>query len=382
MKLKFFKKWRVIAALLLLHPTVGALYYAGHLPDRYHVPADSTLELHCALPVTATQRTGDASLRLYGIFPIKEVAVEPAQEIRLIPGGAPFGVRMLMDGVMVTGFGSVDTPQGTACPALEAGLREGDVIRCADHTPLAGTQDLRDAVETGAPLVLTVERDGTLREITLTPVYSLSDGWCSGMWVRDSTAGIGTITYYDPADGTFAGLGHPICDPDTGGCIPLGHGTADRVTISGALRGQAGSPGQLRGFFSADAALGTLTDNCEDGVFGTLDAPPAGEAVPLAFKQEIRLGEAQILSTVYGTQPKPYDVRITAIDYTDDTRNMILEVTDEELLALTGGIVQGMSGSPILQDGKLVGAVTHVFVGEPSMGYGIFAETMYSHSHP
>ncbi|MBQ8927464.1 MAG: SpoIVB peptidase [Oscillospiraceae bacterium] len=380
MKLRSLKKWCALAALLCLHPAVGSLYYAGHLADRYYVPADSTLELHCALPVTAAQGGSDAALRLYGIFPIKQVAVEPAEEIRLIPGGAPFGVRMLMDGVMVIGFGTVETPDGSACPALEAGLQEGDVIRCADHVPLAGTAAFREAVARGEPLLLTVERDGTLHELPLTPVFSRSDGWCTGLWVRDSTAGIGTITFYDPETGDFGGLGHPICDPDTGERIPLGHGTADSVTISGAVRGRAGEPGALQGYFAADAPLGTLTGNCESGIFGTLDTPPEGEAVPMAFKQEIRLGDAQILSTVYGTQPQSYDVRITAIDYTDDTRNMILEVTDKDLLALTGGIVQGMSGSPILQDGKLVGAVTHVFVGEPAMGYGIFAETMYGQS--
>ncbi|MDE5738420.1 MAG: SpoIVB peptidase, partial [Oscillospiraceae bacterium] len=214
------------------------------------------------------------------------------------------------------------------------------------------------------------------------PKYSVMEQcWQTGLWVRDSTAGIGTLTYYEPSSKCFGGLGHPICDADTGELIPLGSGVADTVTINGAIKGQAGSAGQLQGYFSAQEPIGTLDYNGKCGVFGHLENFPSdAQAIPLALKQEITLGEAVILTTVQGNEPKAYSVEITALDYTDDTQNMIIEVTDEELLNYTGGIVQGMSGSPIIQNGKLVGAVTHVFVSQPSMGYGIFAENMYEYT--
>ncbi|MBR0483266.1 MAG: SpoIVB peptidase [Oscillospiraceae bacterium] len=374
-----------LSAILCTQPVCRAFYYAGHLADSYYVTAGETLEVsHCigALPasgmaVSATQ------LKLFGIFPVKEVAVQPSEEVMLVPCGQPFGMRMLMDGIMVIGFGEVEAETGGCCPAVSAGIREGDMITAVNHEALTCAQDFRTLVTEsgGDTLELTVQRDNLSLELTLSPAYSLTaDCWQTGIWVRDSTAGIGTMTYYNPSDGSFGGLGHPICDPDTGEIIPLGKGTADAVTISGAVRGQAGSPGQLQGYFSAESPIGVLDSNQEAGIFGHLQEPVTTfPAVPMALKQEITLGEAVILTTVQGSEPRPYTAEITAIDYTDSTQNMIIKITDEELLACTGGIVQGMSGSPILQNGKLIGAVTHVFVSEPSTGYAIFAESMYHH---
>ena len=382
-----------LAGLAFLVPVSASLYYAGTLADGYSVRKGETLHISAALPITAV-RTGEtvsaahtgschdaASLRLFGVFPIKTVGVQPAEEILLIPGGEPFGVRMLMDGCMVVGFGEVAGADGHCCPALEAGLQEGDIIREADHTPVSSSGDLRNAAAAGEPLLLTVCRDGKTSEVTLTPVWSVTDAaFQTGLWVRDSAAGIGTLTYYDPSDGSFAGLGHPICDPDTGCRIPLGSGEADRVTISGAVRGSPGTPGQLQGYFPTDAPLGTLSANTGCGIYGKTTELPDSPAVPMALKQEVTLGEAAILTTVSGSEPAPYSAEITALDFRDDGRNMVIEITDERLLAETGGIVQGMSGSPILQNGRLVGAVTHVFVSDPAKGYGIFAETMLGQS--
>jgi stage IV sporulation protein B len=228
-------------------------------------------------------------------------------------------------------------------------------------------------------MTLTVLRGEETLTMTLTPVYVPSeDGYLTGLWVRDSAAGIGTLTYYEPSTGYFGGLGHPICDPDTGEQIPLASGEADAVVISGAVKGQPGMPGQLQGYFSAGESIGSLLCNSRCGIFGTLNEAPSDiPAVPMGLKQEIVLGEATLLTTVSGDEPEAFTIEITSLDYSKDTQNMIIEVTDEALLSRTGGIVQGMSGSPILQNGKLVGAVTHVFVGEPTMGYGIFAENMY-----
>ena len=393
MKQKKLAALSAFAGLFFLMPVTASLYYAGKLADQYYVRHGEMLQVTAALPITAspvraeTQAaaagsiTSDAALRLFGIFPIKTVEMHPTEEIMLIPGGEPFGVRMLMDGIMVIGFGEVEGSGGHSCPAVTAGLQEGDIIREIGHEPLTDTDAFREAVQKGEEMLLTVLRGEETLELTLTPDYSVTEEcYQTGLWVRDSTAGIGTMTYYEPATGSFGGLGHPICDPDTGELIPLASGEADAVTISGTVKGLPGLPGQLQGYFSADEAIGTLRCNSRCGVFGTSEDVPEVKPVPMGLKQEITLGDAVILTTVSGDTPRPYTIEITSLDFTDETRNMVIEVTDEELLAETGGIVQGMSGSPILQNGKLIGAVTHVFVADPAKGYAIFAETMYDYT--
>ncbi len=391
MKRKCKKLLSGIAGCLLLQPIAWMLFYAGSLPDHYYVRKGETLKISTAVPITAEPSdsvtataisavpSSQIYLRLFGILPIKNVEIHQTDEIMLVPCGQAFGIRMLMDGIMVVGFGDVVTEDGVVHPAERAGLEEGDIIQEVNRTPVLSTESFRNAASAGNPMQLTVLRGESTFETELTPEYSLQqECFQTGLWVRDSTAGIGTLTYYEPSTGCFGGLGHPICDPDTGELIPLASGEADAVTISGARRGQPGVPGQLRGYFSAKEPIGTLSCNDRCGLFGTLEESPSdAPAIPMAFKQEITTGEAAILSTVSGDTPQMFSIEITSIDYSSDTQNMTIEVTDEALLAATGGIVQGMSGSPILQDGRLVGAVTHVFVGEPTQGYGIFAETMY-----
>ena len=199
--------------------------------------------------------------------------------------------------------------------------------------------------------------------------------------MRDSSAGIGTITYYDPQTAQFGGLGHPICDVDTGEIMPLLSGQVVKVVINDVVKGTSGDPGELKGSFASSKDSGTITSNDETGVFGTLYSNPSqNAALPVALKQEITEGAAKIYTTVSGTTPQEYDIEIEKIDISDTgkTKNMIIKVTDPNLLEKTGGIVQGMSGSPIIQNGKLVGAVTHVLVNDPQRGYGIFIENMYS----
>ncbi|MBE6851376.1 MAG: SpoIVB peptidase [Ruminococcus sp.] len=391
MKRKFKKILSAIAGCLLIQPIAMMLFYAGTLPDSYYVRKGEPLQLSSAMPITANTAdpvtasvisgvpSSQVSLRLFGILPIKNVEIQQTDEIMLVPCGQAFGIRMLMDGIMVIELGEVITKDGTQHPAEEAGLREGDIIQEVNGSPVDSTECFRNAACDGKPMHLTVQRGEDTYETELTPAYSVQqECFQTGLWVRDSTAGIGTLTYYEPATGCFGGLGHPICDPDTGELIPLASGEADAVTISGARRGQSGVPGQLRGYFSAKEPIGTLSCNNRCGLFGVLHESPSDRpAIPMALKQEITLGEAVILSTVTGDMPQTFSIEIKSIDYTSDTQNMVIEVTDEALLAATGGIVQGMSGSPILQNGRLVGAVTHVFVGEPTQGYGIFAETMY-----
>ncbi len=393
MHFSFQKRLTAYAGLPLLVPVIACLFYAGRLPDEYYVRNGEQLTISTSLPVTAdtvqvpltAAWTGpppqQATLRLFGIFPIKHVTIQQTEEILLVPCGQPFGIRMLMDGIMVVDFGEVEGTDGR-CPGRDAGLEKGDVIREVNHVPVHSTEEFKQAAAGEAAVTLTVLRGSTTLELTLEPVYCAQDDcFRTGLWVRDSAAGIGTLTYYEPSTGCFGGLGHPICDTDTGELIPLGSGEADPVTINGAIRGLPGAPGQLQGYFSGGASLGTLDCNSRCGIFGTLSGAPSEDtAIPMAFKQEVVLGEATILSTVCGNEPEEFTIEITSIDCTADTQQMTIRVTDEDLIAATGGIVQGMSGSPILQDGRLVGAVTHVFVSDPSQGYAIFAETMYEYS--
>ena len=201
----------------------------------------------------------------------------------------------------------------------------------------------------------------------------------TGLWIRDSTAGIGTVTFYDASDGYFAGLGHGICDADTGTLMPLLSGVVVDVNLTDIVRGKAGSPGELKGSFSAEAD-GFLCGNTDCGVSGYLYRVPKNDApMAVASRKEIREGEAEILSDIAGDGVQRYSVRISNIDRdATGTKCFCIDVTDERLLSLSGGIIQGMSGSPVLQDGKIVGAVTHVLIGDPTKGYGIFAENMLS----
>ena len=199
--------------------------------------------------------------------------------------------------------------------------------------------------------------------------------------MRDSTAGIGTVTFYNPTNSAFAGLGHGICDIDTAEIMPLGSGDIVPVTISGVVKGEKGKAGELRGYFSSDVPVGSLEANVEAGVYGTLNSAPVNrEALKVAMKQEVKTGPAKVLTTIDGGEPRYYDIQIESVNYKNHamSKNLVICVTDPDLLAKTGGIVQGMSGSPIIQDGMLVGAVTHVFVNDPTKGYGIFAENMMS----
>lgn len=196
------------------------------------------------------------------------------------------------------------------------------------------------------------------------------------MWVRDSSAGVGTLTFADEERGTFAGLGHPISDSDTGESIALRSGEIVPCEITGCSKGTAGSPGELKGRFLSSRAIGSIRINGENGVYGTTRTPFTGQTMEVAFAQEVETGSAEIWSTVSGGAPRAYRVQIERISDADAKRNMVLQVTDPALLAQTGGIVQGMSGSPIVQNGRLVGAVTHVLVNDPTRGYGIFAQTM------
>jgi stage IV sporulation protein B len=295
----------------------------------------------------------------------------------LIPCGIPFGIKILTGGAIVTELGEVEGILPT-----DGKINVGDVIIKVNGKYITKNNDISDAVQLNREEThIIFTRDDVKKETTVIPVRSLRDGLHKiGIWVRDSSAGIGTMTYYNPADSTFGGLGHAVCDIDTGQIMPFSSGEAVPVYISGVVKGFPGAPGELSGNFMSRVPIGVIKGNTESGVFGVMENPPAlSGAIPMAYKQEVEIGPAKVLTTIEGNEPQEYDILIEKIDYNDKNRikNMVIRVTDRELLNDSGGIVQGMSGSPIVQNGRLAGAVTHVFVSDPARGYAIFAENMF-----
>ena len=317
----------------------------------------------------------------YGAFALKPLAESGRPS--LVPGGTPFGIKFFTRGVVVAGVTDIETYDGLASPAKDAGIRSGDIIAAVNGMSVNTAEELGEAVASsrGDETVFTVKRGGESFKVTLRPVRSAADNvYRAGLWVRDSTAGIGTVTYVDSRTGEFGGLGHGICDTETGDPLPLLRGVVTDVTVTGVVKGRANEPGELKGDFSLTMA-GTLEKNTECGVFGTLNDISAYSSPPMeiCYSGEMKTGKAHILTTVEGETPRLYEIRIVRIyENSGQSKNFLIEVTDGALLEKTGGIVQGMSGSPVIQDGRLCGAVTHVMINDPRRGYGIFIENMLS----
>ena len=301
----------------------------------------------------------------------------------VIPCGTPFGIKMLTDGVIVTDFGCVDAGTSQLSPAEAAGVKKGDVITAINGNAVCDSAELSRAVQ-DSPSQCRIDLIRGEEAITVyaKPAVSEKDGqYKLGLWTKDSCAGIGTMTFYDTKTGIFGGLGHGVSDSASGVRLPLLSGETTAVTITDVIKGGSGSPGELCGAFISDRETGTILLNSEYGVFGKAEtAPILGEEMEIAHKNEVQTGKAVIYTTTGGMTPEEYEIEIVSIDKnsTSAVRNMTIRVTDKELLAKTGGIVQGMSGSPIIQNGRLVGAVTHVLVKDSSMGYAVFAENMCS----
>ena len=289
----------------------------------------------------------------------------------LVPGGYTVGIKLYAEGLMVT---EVEPD----APAQRAGLRRGDVILTAGGKKTTSAQALLDSIQSAEPIVVRVERGGHEAEFLVMPEKTAS-GYRLGILVRDHIAGIGTVTYYDPVSLQYGALGHGVSGLDGTQLLMLQSGYLVRASVAEVRTGTRGTPGELHGSFDVSTALGSVSQNETHGIFGTLNASPAHEAVPVADSTQVRTGAATILANVDGAEVTEYSVRIERLyPQAENGRNLLITVTDERLLEKTGGIVQGMSGSPILQDGRLVGAVTHVLVNRPEQGYGIFMQTMLS----
>ncbi len=373
----------------------GIVYADKSLAENYFLVEGTQLEVNCQVPITAeiketvqTKLTRDgektaynANFKLLGVFPVSSANVSLIDEMSVKVLGTPFGIKVYTDGVMVVNMDNVDSPDGDVNPAKKAGIRVGDTIRSINGKRVYSNEDVADIVSSsnGRKLSVVIVRGEEIKAVNITPVYSVGSGiYRIGIWVRDSTAGIGTLTFYSPADNIVCGLGHGICDTDTEQLMSVSSGEFVSAEILSCVKGSVGTTGELKGKLR-DKLVGRLLLNSETGVYGenTLDYN-GDNLVQIALKQEICDGAAYIYTTVDGNEPNLYTCEIAHRSKYESasTHNMTVTVTDERLLNSTGGIVQGMSGSPILQNGKLVGAVTHVFVNNPKKGYAIFAENM------
>ena len=386
-------------AALMLSPQLGAV---SRLPEELVLGAGTVTELavSSAVRVDATAveaardgaggalrltagEAGDGELRfsLLGLVPLRTVKLSVQPQRRLVPGGQSVGVALRTGGVVVVGNSDLGR---TPSPARLAGLKSGDVITSVDGSAVGGAKELAASIANGGTAHLRLLRDGDVLECDVTPARDERDGqYRLGAWVRDSTAGVGTLTYYDPAGGGFGALGHAITDVDTGVVMPVGEGALYNNTVVAVTPSEAGAPGELTGDFLGETeALGSVALNSESGIFGTMDAPPEGalypEGLPVARREDVHPGAASLITTVGGREAREYACEIVRLSDRSQgaARALVVRVTDPALLAATGGIVQGMSGSPILQDGRIVGAVTHVMVNDPTMGYGILIDSM------
>lgn len=328
-------------------------------------------------------------VRLFGLLKVKEVQVDVVDENYAIPCGTPVGIYLKSRGVLVIGTGTLTGADGMNVEPAYGVLRSGDYIEAINGRPLSRKEELIEAVNQSGPekVTLNIRRGQEQMTVSMSPVEDEDGKYKLGAWVRDDTQGIGTMTYLD-LNGKFGALGHGISDSDTGDVVEIEDGALYETQILGIEKGSSGKPGVMSGviYYGTGSQLGEIDANTETGIFGTAGEglrsriSSISEPVPIGYRQDVQAGPALLRSSVSG-EVKDYQIEIRKVDYSTGhrTKSIVFEVVDEELLSLTGGVIQGMSGSPILQNGKLIGAVTHVFVQDSTKGYGIFIENMLSH---
>ena len=323
-----------------------------------------------------------AKISLFGIMPVATVSAKATDRKYVYVGGELIGIRLYTDGILVIGLETVDTSEGDVSPGKDAGIEKGDIITEVNGKTIKSVSQFSSMIYSsdGKKMNLKVYRNDKYINVVLKPVLSVSERkYRCGLWLRDSTAGIGTMTFADPEEKIIASLGHAICDSETGAMLPVGDGDILSAVFNGCIAGTKGITGQIKGSFGS-LTLGKLCENNDYGVYATYTDIKFDDKnlYPVASQTEIKTGAAQIISTVTADGPEFYDIEIEKITYSREkaVRSMVIKVTDDDLIESAGGIIQGMSGSPIIQNGMFVGAVTHVFLNDPARGYAIFAETM------
>jgi len=371
------------------------IYLNSNLSKDFKIKKGESLNISSPVPVTAvyngvrlsqisnSKSIGDefsVDLKAFGLIPVSQVKVEVVDELHVAVLGTPFGMKIYTKGVLVTEISDVSTKNGIENPAKKAGIRQGDYIVSVNGKKVFTNEDLVSIVENsnGNKMQFEIIRNNKTIYFNLTAVKSNeTETYKIGIWVKDSSAGIGTLTFYSPATNVVCGLGHGVCDSETGELLKLNFGEIVSAEILSIEKGKVGSPGKLSGRLN-HTTLGDIKLNCEIGIYSFLKGNlNFNKLTEIALKQEVKDGEAKILCTINDTvEEYSCNIKIRNSNYHSKTQNLLVTITDSRLLNSTGGIVQGMSGSPILQNGKLIGAVTHVLVDDPTKGYGIFAENM------
>lgn len=401
---QYYKKYRgkFFGMYLMILIGFAGVSVLDYIPDTLSVQRGEAVSIGGFLPVTKTVKSEDGAVesfgmlnteecgtyemevRLLGIIPVKDVTVHIVDHTEVIPCGVPIGIYVHTNGILVVDVGDVEAENGSQQSPAKHILKSGDYILAVNGTEISEKEELVAAVNAseGESVNLTVRRDGEQIQCEITPVSCGAGEYRIGAWVRDDMAGIGTMTYVD-GEGNFGALGHSISDTDTESQVEMSEGKAYLVDIVNIIKGEKGNPGELVGqiqYYSQNE-IGVIEENNSEGIYGSLDSLPDelgnAEPVPVGYKQEIQSGNAQILVELDGVF-QYYDIEIDNVDLnpSETNKSIRFRVTDQDLIDKTGGIIQGLSGAPILQNGKIIGAVTHVFVSDPLEGYGIFIEDM------
>lgn len=418
---KKYRGWLIAALVLniLLVFGYGIYYYNGKIPEEMRIiigeeekftflfpfsakiegesigvlevnkePLDKesiTIDLSDAVTMKASDTTNATmEVKLFGFIPLKKVEISAVSPQSVVVGGSAIGIHVETDGVLVLGTTSVTGEDKMSYEPAVNRLKSGDYIIQANDTIIKEKEDLMQFLKEtdGNEIHFKVRRGNEYINVAVTPVRTADGSYKIGTWIRDDTQGIGTLTYITQ-DGKYGALGHGITDVDTGVLFDVGEGSAYDAEIIRVVKGQPGEPGELSGVIhrSEEERLGTVTKNTAQGIFGTvkenLGRTRSGTVMEIGLKQEVKKGKAEIMCEINGTVDT-YEIEIEKVDYSNrnHAKGLVIKVTDKELIELTGGIVQGMSGSPIIQNGKLIGAVTHVFVRDSTKGYGTFIENM------
>ncbi len=324
------------------------------------------------------------TLSIFGI-PIKNITVSVLPNQKLVPSGASIGVRINTEGVMVLGVSSFVGEDNEEYAPAENILKAGDMILKVNDTEIDSKETLINCIENNSLLNLEIKRNEDILNVSITPAKAADGKNKIGVWVRDSTQGIGTLTYYNPETKQFGALGHAILDVDTQKIMSVKDGKIMEATILDTKKSEEGSPGELIGEIKSDTSIGNIYLNCETGIYGEITDESVFDgqkALEIGLKDEVQLGKATILANIDGDKIEEFEIEIVSINKynLNNSKSMVIKITDEDLLSRTNGIVQGMSGSPIIQNGKIIGALTHVFVNDPSKGYAIFIENMLNNS--
>lgn len=388
MSYKRLRKYSIIVAPILILVLI-TFFSLRNIPEVIYVN-DSVKTSDISLPKTSIfnklKYTKDKlKVNFLGLIPLKSVAVQKIDNLEVYPGGNSVGVRLSTEGVLVVGHSEIETSEGKIdSPAQSAGIELGDVIYKINGEEIQSSKDLSKKIKnvTNEKITMELMRDEKVisKEVSL---IKEEDEYKLGLWVRDSTAGIGTLTFYHKETSTFGALGHPITDGDTNKAFTIKEGQLLNSSVLSVRKGEKGTPGELKGLFVNDkVSIGNIEKNTNSGIFGKTENSLVNniysKPIEVGFRNEIKEGSAKIITSIDEDGPKEYEIEIVKLLAQDSPgpKSMVIKVTDKELLEKTGGIVQGMSGSPIIQNNKLVGAVTHVLINKPDVGYGIYIEWM------